>query len=348
MSRRLILLLGVAIVVAIVAWFLTPPSRPSHPPDKLLGKPRPTGVRTDLDQLAFDIVFDQKHLRIVSRQKDGKIVSWNIATGQANELAITSAVFAYCPEQGLLLFSDSAGSVYLRDLNREETNTVTTKPRHHGAWTTDCSKFVLAEETAGRQLEIWSAEALAIEASATAAMEVRNGIAISAGGNFIAAAEGKYGDVSGHDTQLEIFALSQDGHLAPVVLIDQQDMVLGMWKMAFAAKPDRLFVGSQVDAKSGLEVFAASSGAQLWTKDGFASYWVRALALSADAKLLATGDEKGLFRLWDAETGDKLTEINTGQVVQSVSFSDDGHTIALSQKDTTIALYNVGRLLGAD
>lgn len=340
----MVLVLGAALAAAIAAWFLRPGSDQILP-EKILGKPLPTNEREELDQLAVDIEFDKQRGRIITRQMDGKILSWNTQSGQSEELEETSSVFAYCTRSASLLFSNDTGATVMRSLKSGETKTISSEPRHHAAWTRDCSRFVLAEETAGRKLEVRDGHTSAVLASALASTEIRNGIAISPDGRFVAAAEGRYDDASGHDTQLEIFNFALDGSLTPVVLIDQQDMVLGMWKMVFAA--DYLYVGSQTNAKSGLETFVASSGAQIWTKAEFSSYWVRALAVSNDDKLLATGDEKGMFRIWNAETGDKLAEINTGQVIQSASFSEDGKQIAISLKDSTIALYQVGELLGA-
>lgn len=344
MTKRAFLIALAALVAGLSGWFWA--SRPATiEPFKVIGSPGATSIHHELDELPIDIVLDGKNARIISRQENGDVLSWSFETGQSSKLGSAPDAFAYCRDRTLLLIGGSDGALNLIDLTSDEKTGLSADPYEHAAWSSDCSKFAL---TKGRQVELWDASTRTKIAAAGTAMEVRNGLAVSADGRFLATAEGVYDDVTGHDTLLEIFALSEDGKLAASVLIDQQDMILGMWKMVFSAKPDRLIVASQVAAKSGIEVFSAESGAQQWNKEGFASYWIRAVAISPDGRVLATGDEKGLLRLWNADTGEMHNEINVGQVVQSASFSEDGMTLAISRKDSTIALYDVLKLLGIE
>lgn len=343
LTRRYFLLVIAVVIVGVltgISVYLSAGIKPYA----TLGKPDAVTIHYELGDLPIDIVFDEKHARIISRQDDGKILSWDIETGKSADLGQTTAAFDYCAHKSLLIFSDST-SVHINDLSDGSTTVLANGTYDHAAWTPDCSKFALAD-AAGRRIELWDIAGQTKIALVDTSMDVRNGLAISADGRFIAAAEGTYDDISGHDTLLEIFALSGDGVLAPAVLIDQQDTILGVWKMVFTSAQNHLFVGSQIDGKSGLEAFSAESGAQLWNKEGFASYWVRAIAISPDNSLLATGDEKGMLRLWNAETGELRAELSVGQPVQTASFSESGNSLAISQKDTTISLYKVATLLG--
>lgn len=342
-TRRYLLFVVAALIAVILTW-LSVYFSDGIKPFATLGKPGTINAHYELGELPIDIVFDEKHNRIISRQEDGKIVSWNVETGTSAELGKTSAAFDYCADKTLLLSSHGNKSVHVHNLTDGTIAAFAEETYDHAAWTPDCSKLALADAT-GRRVELWDSAGQIMIASAGTSMDVRNGLAVSVDGRFIAAAEGTHDEVLGHDTLLEIFALSDGGTLAPAVLIDQQDTILGVWKMVFSPEQDRLFVGSQIDGKSGLEAFSAASGAQLWSREGFASYWVRAIAVSPDGSLLATGDENGRLGIWNAATGRLRAEVNTGQVVQSASFSQSGKTLAISQKDSTIALYDVTTLL---
>ena len=213
----------------------------------------------------------------------------------------------------------------------------------HGTWTADCRRFVIAKKDA-KAFEFWDAEGPARLEVVETGQAIRNGLVLSADGRFIAAAEGTYKDLEGHDTQLEIFEMTEDGGVTRAVAIDPPETILGMWVMAFTPDGTRLLVPSQMDAKSGLRSFAAGDGSMNWRQDGFVSYWVRALAVSPDGDLLATGDEKGWLRLWDLASGEKRHEERTGQVIQALAFSEDGKDLAVALKDSTIGIVSLARL----
>lgn len=314
-----------------------------------LGKAGAHNEDRRLPNLPLDIVFEQNRSRVIARQDDGNIHAWDTATGKSRLIVWTESLFAYCRMRELLLINAS-NNVVMVDLASNAKRHVASGAYDHAAWSKDCSSFAIAGE-GSRTVEVWKSESLTKYATAATKMSVRNGVAMSDNGQFVAAATGIYSDTpdeigrgKGHRTNLEIFEISGDSQMARTVLLDDPKVILGMWKMAFAPDGQALIVGSQVDGKSGLRTIRPQNGDVSWQQNGFESYWIRALAVSPNGQLAVSGDEKGLLRGWDVETGERKFERRTGLVIQSLAFSEDGSALAMALWDSTIGLLNVPEL----
>lgn len=304
-----------------------------------LGKPGPHNDRQRLPALAMDLVFESERRRILARQDNGAIVSWDLDSGGSRVVARTDSLFGYCRLAALLLVNDAEGVTQF-DLAQDEVQPLATGTYDHASWDAACDRLALAGEES-REIEIRDRRTPADVVRVATALPVRNGLALSGDGRSLAAAGGTYDAAEGHRTALELFALSDDATPSRSAVLNDPDTVLGLWRMAFAPDGQNLLVGAQVAASSGLRSIASDGGEIVWAQDGFASYWVRALAISPDGTLLATGDEKGLLRLWDLKSGKKRFERKSGLVIQALSFAEDGTRLAVALWDGTIGIVAV-------
>ncbi len=315
-----------------------------------LGKAGPHNETRRLPNLPLDIVFEQNRSRVIAWQDDGNIHAWDTDTGKSRLIVWTESLFAYCRARELLLINAS-NNVVLVDVASNAKRHVVSGAYDHAAWSKDCSSFAIAGE-GSRTVEVWKSDTVTKYAAAATKMSVRNGLAMSNNGQYVAAATGTYteetdpiGRRKGHRTALEIFEVSGESRMTRTASLNDPETVLGMWKMAFAPDGQALIVGSQVDGKSGLRTIRPQTGDISWQQNGFKSYWVRALAVSPSGQVAVSGDEKGLLRGWDVETGERLFERRTGLVIQSLAFSEDGNSLAMALWDSTIRLLNVPELL---
>ena len=309
-----------------------------------LGEPGPHSPHDELAALPLQLVFDQARGQIISRQENGEIVSWDLATGDDALIGQTDSLFGYCPAEQRLVTSDAGGLVYL-DFAQGEIRHLSETHYDHAAWSGDCTRLLLAEDDSHR-VELWDGARLRPLSHAETGEPVRNGLALSDDGRLVAAALGTFNVGKGHETSLALFEVSEDDALTPLAVRDDTDMVLGMWTMAFAPDARSLFVGAQIAVYSGLRSIAPTTGETHWGQDGFRSYWVRAIAVSPAGDLLLSGDEKGMLRAWNAETGALLFERETGMVIQSLAFSPDGKSLAIGLKDSTIRIVELASLTG--
>jgi|GEM_PF-880366 len=313
------------------------------------GKAGPYNEHQRLPNLPLDIVFERNRSRVIARQDDGNIHAWDTETGKSQLIVWTESLFAYCRTRELLLINAS-NNVVLVDVASNAKRHVVSGEYDHAAWSKDCSSFAIAGE-GSRTVEVWKSTSLTKYATAATKMSVRNGLAMSNNGQYVAAATGTYseepdpiGRKIGHRTALEVFEVSGDSQMVRTASLDDPMTILGMWKMAFAPDGQALIVGSQVDGKSGLRTIRPQTGDVSWQQNGFESYWVRALAISPNGQLAVSGDEKGLLRGWDVETGERLFERRTGLVIQSLAFSEDGSSLAMALWDSTIGLLDMTEL----
>ncbi len=312
----------------------------------VLGSPGVHSQTKALPKLAVDLTFSRDGSQLVARQKDGKIVAWDLASGSARHLGRSETVFAMCAAKDLLLKGMAGGVLGVETLGGKVISRLELGEMAHAAWSRDCSKFVLAPKDKNL-IELWDGTQLFQVASAVTSMPVRNGVALSADGAHIAAALGSHSQATGHRTVIETFFQKTGSELTRRSVYSAANSVLGMWKMVFGPRSSRLFIGSQIAGRSGLRSFDANTGSEEWHQSGFESYWVRALAVSPDGRQLVSGDEKGNLRLWDAATGKARGSYKTGLVVQSVAFSRDGRRLAVALWDGTIGIVDIQGRLGA-
>ncbi len=344
MKTKILLILGAVVaLIAMFYYFQASPVKRALQYETILGEPGNHSPDRRLANLPMDIEFDQANARIISRQDNGAIIAWDVRSGKSATLAQTSGLFAYCRKKRLVLIhADNA--VFLIDLNNSERRRVFDGLYHHAVWKNDCASFAIAKQKSN-EIMLWDTADLSRHDVVLAVGPVRNGLAMSDDGQFIAAAQGTYEDGVGHNTNLEIFKITAGPKFKRLATDNRASAILGMWRMVFTPEGQSLIVGSQTNGQSGLRSFSTRKGTINWYHDGFASYWVRALAASPDGRLLATGDEKGFLRLWKLSNGKKLYEAQTDLVIQTVSFADDGKKLAIALWDSTIAIADVGKLL---
>ena len=343
--RSLFSLGGLATLFVLAAlawaahWYLNPGPR-GVDYDRLLGAPGPTDPKMRRSDLALHLVWTSDNSTIISRQNNGNVVTWDLATGQAQAVARTQAVFEYCPEKSRLLISIE-NQVVLLGLDDGTSRKLYKGSQDHAAFSSDCSSVAMAKEDENL-VRLWRGgdDWLDIETE----QPVRNSLMLSRDGDFLATAGGTYSDQQGHDTVLEVFEIDQTG-ARRTARVANPDEILGMWSMAFTADGKGLTIGSQTLGQSGLRHIDSHSGEVLWGHDGFDSYWVRALAASPNGILLATGDEKGMLRVWDVSSGVMVSEFSAGQVIQSLAFSHDGGKLAVGLWDGTIGIVNADTLI---
>ena len=334
------LLIGIlAAVVLVGAYFFFPTETANVRLEKILGKPAVPSETARLPQLAMQLEFDDANNRIISRQEDGAIKAWDIASGASSDIAATSGLFALCPAKQLLL-RHLDGTVLLRDLSKGEERIVIEGEYHFASWDGGCNSFALANQNTS-QFKLFSVADIDKHLEIPTTEPVRNGIVLSLDGKKIAVAEGNYDDQKGHDTKLEVFTIVEGEGYTRKSAKDDGQTVLGMWAMAFTPDNDMLIVPSQLNEKSGLRGLAAASAGEIWRKQDFESYWVRALATAPQGKRAATGDEKGWLRIWNSGNGVQLAEVQIGQVIQSLDFASDGKRLAVGLWDGTIGLMSI-------
>lgn len=340
-GRFILFVIAAAIAVATVYWqFLwIAPAKYSA----TLGTPGPHNVKQMLDNLPLDISFEKKRGRILSHQAGGEIVSWDLKSGKPMTIAQTSGLYGYCPSRQQMMLSDGS-KILLRDLAKRENRTIVSGRYRYIAWNKGCSVFVLSRSDAN-EIEVWRREPLSKIAVIPTAAPIRNGLALSDDGAYLAVAEGTHDDKDRHQTKIEIFSLKKtvkDGSPAErTALLEDSFAIFGMWKMVFVPQEQTLFLGSQIKASAGLRNVSPTTGDTLWGHDGFASYWVRAFAASKGGDMLITGDEKGMLRAWDAKSGSRIFQRRTGLVIQATAFSEDGKDVAIALWDSTIGIMNL-------
>ena len=289
----------------------------------------------------MDLVLDDARGRVVVRQENGEIIAWAIGTGKRTRLGRTSELFAYCPETAQMVIG-GGGHAQLFDAENVTRRPIATGGFFHAAWAGNCTRFALAGDDR-TPIGVWRADGIGPTAITRAESPVRNALALSGTGRFVAAGQGTYSDITGHLTAIEVLTV-RDGSLLRTRRLEEKGTILGMWALVFAPDSDTLLIGTQTNERSGLRAVDPETGRTLWRHDGFEAYWVRAFAASPDGTVFATGDEKGRLRVWDVATGARITERQTGLVIQSLDFSSAGDLLAVGLWDGTIGLASVTAL----
>ena len=306
---------------------------------RVLGIPGPTSELQRRTNLALQLGWTSDNDTVISRQQDGRVIAWNVTTGQGDPVALTQAVFEYCAAMSRLLINIENGVVLL-GLGDGSSQKLYNGSQDHAAFSADCSTIAMAREDENK-VRIWRGDDDWIEVETE--QPVRNSLMLSRDGDYVATAGGTYSEEQGHHTVLEVFEVGPAA-TQRTARVSNPDEVLGMWSMAFTADGSGLMIGSQMLGQSGLRHIDSHSGEVLWGHDGFDSYWIRALAASPNGILLATGDESGMLRIWDVESGVLVAQFSTGQVIQSMAFSHDGGKLAIGLWDGTIGIANADAL----
>lgn len=298
-----------------------------------------------LDRLLPDVArymaFNRDGTKLIAKGMGGIIVEWNIHSRQRREVGNIKAkrLFAYTAETNQLLIQKE-DDVTIFNLGGSNETQITNGRYECGSLSADGNLVVLSK--GDKEFGFWQTTKESPKPLKTfqTTLPIRNGLALSNDGIFIAAAEGYYRDGEGHRTIVEIWDANNDRQ--PMRIFNTGE-ILGVWNLVFSDCGTMLAVDTQRNAKSGICVWNIKKGTQLLKKSGFEAYWTRALAFAPkeqppDIDYLASGDEKGYLRIWKIPGGESLIWETYPTGIQALAFSPNGKYLAVALWDTTIQI----------
>ena len=288
-----------------------------------------------LPRVARRIVFSLDNTKIISKLMDGSVEQWDLGSREEEHITTTKDLFAYSPLRNLLLVKKENDDVVLIALDTNE-ETILTNGAFENASLSANGKFA-ALSRGDKQIEIWDIDQKRLLKHLNTVEPVRNGLAISHDGQYIAAAEGVYRDGKGHRTNIEVWDIKQD---TPANMIDT-GVILGVWNVHFSPDASMLAVDSQIQAKAGIRVWERSTGEQIFGIDNLEAYWVRTLTFAVGGKYIALGDESGEVRLWNIKEDEEVFSLKIDPGIESLAFSHDGRYMAVGLFDSTVQIWEL-------
>ena len=295
---------------------------------------QPPGDRM-LPRVSRRIVFSLDNAKIISKMEDGSVVQWDLETREEKHVTTTKDLFAYSPARNLLLIRKENGDVTLIALDTNQETVLTNGGFENGSLSAN-GKFV-ALSRGDKQIEIWEVDQKRLLKPLRAIEQVRNGLAISHDGRYVAAAEGTYRDGKGHRTNIEVWDIKRG---TPSDLIDT-GIILGVWNLHFSPDASMLAVDSQIEAKAGIRVWERSTREQLCMIDNLEAYWARALTFVSDGKYIALGDESGVLMLLNIKEDREVFALRVDTGIESLAFSHDGKYMAVGLFDSTVQIWEL-------
>ena len=294
----------------------------------------PPGDRM-LPRVSRHIIFSLDDTKIISKMEDGSVVEWGLDTREEKHVTTTKDLFAYSPARNLLLIRKENGDVTLIALDTNQETVLTNGGFENGSLSAN-GKFV-ALSRGDKQIEIWEVDQKRLLKHLNTIEQVRNGLAISHDGQYVAAAEGTYRDGEGHRTNIEVWDIKRD---TPSDLIDT-GIILGVWNLHFSPDASMLAVDSQIEAKAGIRVWKRSTKEQLSVIDNLEAYWARALTFALDGKYIALGDESGVLMLSNIKEDREVFALRVDTGIESLAFSHDGKYMAVGLFDSTVQIWEL-------
>ncbi len=294
----------------------------------------PPGDRL-LPEVSRRIVFSLDNTKIISKLVDGRVKQWDLETREEKHITTTNDLFAYSPARNLLLVRKENSDVTLIALDTNHETILTNGAFENGSLSGN-GKFV-ALSGGNKEIEIWDVDQKRLLKHLNTIEPVRNGLAISHDGQYVAAAEGTYRDGEGHRTKVEVWDIKED---SPADLIDT-GIILGVWNVHFSPDASMLAVDSQIQAQAGIRVWDRSTRSQLFQKDLLKVYWVRALTFASEGKYIAFGDESGVIGLWNIKEGKEAFTLKIDAGIESLAFSHDGKHMAVGLFDSTVQIWEI-------
>ena len=294
----------------------------------------PPGDRM-LPRVSRHIVFSLDDTKIISRLEDGGVVQWDLETREEKHVTTTKDLFAYSPVRNLLLLKNENDDVVLLNLDTNQETILTNGAFDSGSLSAN-GKFV-ALSRGDKEIEIWDADQKRLVKPLKAVEPVRNGLAISHDGRYVAAAEGTYRDGEGHRTNIEVWDIKRD---APADLIDT-GVILGVWNLHFSPDASMLAVDSQIEAQAGIRVWERSTKEPLCIIDNLEAYWARALTFALGGKYIALGDESGVLILSNIKEDREVFALRIDTGIESLAFSHDGRYMAVGLFDSTVQIWEL-------
>lgn len=299
-----------------------------------------------LDRLLPDVprylAFNKDSTKLIAKGMGGILVEWNIHSRQKQEVGNIHAkrFFVYAAGTNQLLIQKE-DDVTIFNLGSSNETQVTKGQYESGSLSADGALAVLSK--GDKEFEFWQLVKKSPRQVKTfqAALPIRNGLALSNDGKYIAAAEGSYRDGEGHRTIIEIWDAKTEKR--PIRVFNTGE-ILGVWNLVFSDDGAMLAVDTQLNDKSGICVWNIKTGAQLLNKSGFEAYWTRALAFapnenSNSTEYLASGDEKGNLQVWKIPGGESVMWETYATGIQALAFSPNGEYLAVALWDTTIQIF---------
>ena len=295
----------------------------------------PPGDRM-LPRVSRHIIFSLDDTKVFSKLEDGSVVQWDLETREEEYITTTKNLFAYSPDRNLLLVRKKNNDITLIPLDTNQEIVLTSGTFEHGSLSAN-GKFV-ALSRGDKEIEIWDADQKRVIKRLKAVEPVRNGLAISYDGQYVAAAEGTYRDGEGHRTKIEVWDIKRD---TPADLIDT-GIILGVWNLHFSPDASMLAADSQIEAQAGVRVWDRSTRKQLFKRDFLKAYWARAVTFASEGKYIALGDESGVIGFWNIKENKELflmKIVDTG--IESLAFSHDGRYMAVGLFDSTVQIWEL-------
>ena len=294
----------------------------------------PPGDRM-LPRVSRRIVFSSGDTRIISKLEDESVVQWDLETREEKHITTTKDLFAYSPARNLLLVRKENDDVTLITLDTNQEMVLTNGAFENGSLSAN-GKFV-ALSRGDNEIEIWDADQNRLIKHLKSVEPVRNGLAISHDGQYVAAAEGTYRDGEGHRTNIEVWDLKRD---APADLIDT-GIILGVWNLHFSPDAFMLAADSQIEAQAGIRVWERRTREPLCIIDNLEAYWARALTFVLDGRYIALGDESGVLILSNIKEDKEVFALRVDTGIESLAFSHDGKYMAVGLFDSTIQIWEL-------
>ena len=294
----------------------------------------PPGDRL-LPRVARRIVFSLDDTKIISKLVNGRVEQWDIETRAKKYITTTKDLFAYSPARNLLLVRKENSDVTLIALDTNQETILTNGAFENGSLSANGEFVALSRGDKG--IEIWDLDQKRLLKRLNTVERVRNGLAISHDGQYVAAAEGTYRDGEGHRTKVEVWDIKRD---TPADLIDT-GIILGVWNVHFSPDASMLAVDSQIQAKAGIRVWDRSTRRQLFKKEILEAYWVRAITFALDGKYIAFGAESGVIGLWNIKEDKEVFTLKIDTGIESLAFSHDGRYMAVGLFDSTVWIWEL-------
>ncbi len=288
-----------------------------------------------LPRVSRHLVFSLDDTKIISRLEDGRVVQWDLETREEKHITTTKDLFAYSPACNLLLVRKENDDITLIALDANQEMVLTNGTFENGSLSAN-GKFV-ALSRGDKEIEIWEVDQKRLVKRLEAIEQVRNGLAISHDGQYVAAAEGTYRDGEGHRTNIEVWDIKRD---SPADLIDT-GIILGVWNLHFSPDASMLAVDSQIEAQAGIRVWERSTREQLCIIDDLEAYWARALTFALDGKYIALGDESGVLIFLDIKEDREVFALRIDTGIESLAFSHDGKYMAVGLFDSTVQIWEL-------
>ena len=297
-------------------------------------KRNPPGDRM-LPRVARHIVFSSDSTEIISKLENGRVERWDLETRNEEYITTTKDLFGYSLTRNLLLIRKENDDVTLIALDTNEETVLTNGGFENGSLSVN-GRFV-ALSRGDKEIEIWDVNQKRLLKRLKTIEQVRNGLAISGDGRYVAAAEGTYRNGEGHRTKIEVWDIKRD---TPADLIDT-GVILGVWNLHFSPDASMLAVDSQIEAKAGIRVWDRRTKKPLVALDNLKAYWARALTFALDGKYIALGDESGIIELWDIKENKEVFALKAHTGIESLAFSHDGKYMAVGLFDSTVQIWEL-------